>query len=368
MNSLFCSGMERTRIAIASGNYELLRASIPTMNDLPNTMRAVQLMKYDGRPQSITFTDNLPVPHPGPGQVLIKVAASPINPSDLAFLMGMYGFKKPLPCVPGFEGSGTVVASGAGAMARFLKGKRVACTVADARIPGGMWAEYVVTTAAMCVPLAKHVSTEQGAMMLVNPISAWAMVEEARKAGHKAIVQTAAASALGKMVARLGKRFSLPVINVVRRTEQVDALRAIGAEHVLDSSSAGFDEKLKTVCHQLSATYGIDAVAGELTGRVMKAQPKGSRMFVYGGLSLKPAEVDAGSLIFEGKVLAGFWVSAWLTRKGMVEKLRIAKNIQSLLATDLKSDVNKKLPLQETANAVEQYIRHMSAGKVLIIP
>lgn len=338
------------------------------MNDIPKTMRAVQLTNYDGRPESISLADNLPVPQPGPGQVLVKVAASPINPSDLAFLMGMYGFKKPLPCVPGFEGSGTVVATGAGAMARFLKGKRVACTVADARIPGGMWAEFVVTTAAMCVPLAKNIGMEQGAMMLVNPISAWAMVDEARKAGHKAIVQTAAASALGKMVIRLGKRFSLPVISIVRRAEQAEALREIGAEHVLDSSATDFDAKLKDACHQLSATYGIDAVAGELTGRVMRAQPKGSRMFVYGGLSLKPGEVDPGSLIFEGKVLAGFWVSAWLSRRSLIDKLRVAKRIQSLLATDLKSDVQAKLPLQEATNAIGKYIRCMSAGKVLIIP
>lgn len=339
-----------------------------SMNDIPRTMRAVQLANYDGQPESLTFAESLSVPQPGPGQVLVKVAASPVNPSDLAFLMGMYGFKKPLPCVPGFEGSGTVVAAGAGTMARLLKGKRVACTVADAKIPGGMWADYVVTSASMCVPLGKNVTIEQGAMMLVNPISAWAMVDEARKAEHKAIVQTAAASALGKMVVRLGKRFSTPVINIVRRSEQVDALHAIGAEHVLDSSAAEFDARLKDLCHQLGATYGIDAVAGELTGRVMRAQPKGSRMFVYGGLSLKPSEVDAGSLIFEGKVLAGFWVSAWLARKSVVEKLRVAKKIQSLLTTELKSDVQAKVSLHEAAKAIEQYMKHMSAGKVLIVP
>jgi NADPH:quinone reductase len=338
------------------------------MSNIPQTMRAVQLTNYDGRSESIRFVDNLPVPQPGPGQVLVKVAASPINPSDLAFLAGMYGFKKALPTVPGFEGSGTVIATGAGAMARFLKGKRVACTVADAKIPGGMWAEYVVTSAKMCIPLAASVTMEQAAMMLVNPISAWAMVDEARKADHKAIVQTAAASALGKMVVRLGKRFSLPVINVVRRAEQVEILRQMGVEHVLDSSAADFDSRLKDLCHQWSATYGIDAVAGELTGRVMRAQPKGSRMFVYGALSLKSVEIDPGSVIFEGKVVAGFWVSAWLARKSLIEKLRIAKQIQALLATDLKSDVQDRVPLQDAARATQQYIQHMTAGKVLIVP
>jgi NADPH:quinone reductase-like Zn-dependent oxidoreductase len=344
------------------------------MSDIPQTMRAVQLTNYDGRPESITCIDNLPVPQPGPGQVLVKVAASPINPSDLAFLAGRYGFKKPLPTIPGFEGSGSVVATGSGAMTRFLKGKRVACTVADPKIPGGMWAEYVVTSAKLCIPLTKNVTMEQGAMMLVNPISAWAMVEEARKADHKAIVQTAAASALGKMVVRLGKRFSLPVINIVRRPEQVEALRQIGAEHIFDTSvhdsdtsAQALDTALKAACARLGATYGIDSVAGELTGRVLRAQPKGSRMYVYGALSMKPLEIDPGSLIFEGKVVAGFWVSAWLARKSLIEKLRIARQVQSLLGTDLKSDVQAKIPLKDARQAIQQYMKNMTAGKVLIV-
>jgi NADPH:quinone reductase-like Zn-dependent oxidoreductase len=253
-------------------------------------------------------------------------------------------------------------------MSRFLKGKRVACTAADARIAGGLWAEYVVTSAQMCVPLMKNVNMEQAAMMLVNPISAWAMVEEARKADHKAIVQTAAASALGKMVVRLGKHFNLPLINIVRRQEQVEALRAIGAVHVLDSNAPDFDNNLRNLCRELSATCGLDAVAGELAGRVLHAQPKGSRMFVYGGLSLKPVEIDLGSLIFEGKVVAGFWVSAWLARKNLVEKLRIARQIQSLLATELRSEIQQRVPLNEAQSAIRQYMDHMSAGKVLLVP
>src|SRR5262249_54888830 len=149
-------------------------------------------------------------------------------------------------------------------------------------------------------------------------LSAWAMVDEARRADHKAIVQTAAASALGKMIVRLGRRFRLPVVNVVRRPEQVEVLRQIGAQHVLDSSAPDFDSKLKELCHDLSATCALDAVAGEFTGRVLRAQPKGSRMFVYGALSMKECEIDPGSVIFEGKVVAGFWISAWLKRKSLL--------------------------------------------------
>ncbi|MGA8700491.1 MAG: alcohol dehydrogenase catalytic domain-containing protein [Candidatus Sulfotelmatobacter sp.] len=112
------------------------------MTSIPATMRAVQLRAYDGNPESVAVVE-VPMPRPGPGQVLIRVAASPINPSDLMFIRGLYGFKKPLPATPGFEGSGTVVEAGSGMMPRFLKGRRVACTAADPTVAGGMWAEYL---------------------------------------------------------------------------------------------------------------------------------------------------------------------------------------------------------------------------------
>src|SRR5262249_16191769 len=242
------------------------------MRDIPETMRAVQLRAYDGGPESISIA-KIPVPHPGPGQVLVRVAASPINPSDVMFVRGLYGFKKPLPAIPGFEGSGTVVESGSGLMARVLKGRRVACHAADPKIAGGMWAEYLVTSAQACVPLRNDVAIEEAATMLVNPLSAWAMMDEVRRGRHRALVQTAAASALGRMLIRLGQKFAVSTINVVRRAEQVRLLRDLGAEHVLDSSSPDFDANLCQLCHKLDASIGFDAVAGEMSARVLHAQP-----------------------------------------------------------------------------------------------
>lgn len=334
---------------------------------IPNSMRAVQITAYDGAPESIRVAA-VPVPQPGQGQVLVRVAASPINPSDLMFISGLYGFKKPLPAVPGFEGSGTVVAAGSGFMPRMLMGRRVACAAADASIAGGMWAEYIVTGAQFCIPLRKNVEMDQAAMMLVNPLTAWALVEEARRGGHKAMVQTAAASALGRMIIRLAKRSGIPLINVVRRAEQVELLRSMGAEHVLNSGTADFDSALQDLCHRLGATMGIDAVAGETTLRVMQAQPRGSRMLVYGALSLEPIQADPRSLIFEEKRLEGFWLSAWLRRKNLLQQFRISGKVQELLKSDLRSEVQARLPLNEVARALQQYSQHMTAGKVLIVP
>jgi NADPH:quinone reductase-like Zn-dependent oxidoreductase len=333
----------------------------------PETMRAVQLRTYDGKPESISVS-NVPVPRPGPGQVLVRVAGSPINPSDLMFIRGLYGFKKPLPAIPGFEGSGTVVETGSGLMPRFLKGRRVACHAADRNISGGLWAEYVVTSARACVPLRKQVEIEQGATMLVNPLTAWALMDEARRGQHRAIVQTAAASALGRMVIRLGQKFSIATINVVRRSEQVKALREMGAQHVLDSSDVNFDSKLRELCHQLGATIGFDAVAGEMSARVLRAQPRGSRLLVYGALSLQTAQADAGSLIFEEKHLEGFWLSAWLQRKRLLDQLRTTWRVQELLGSELKTEIRARFSLEQVARALEQYVASMSGGKILMVP
>lgn len=337
------------------------------MMAISSNMRAVQLTAYDGKSESIRVA-TVPVPPPGPGEVLVRVHASPVNPSDLMFIRGLYGFKKPLPAIPGFEGSGTVVDAGPGLMPRILNGRRVACAAADAKIAGGMWAEYVVTSANMCIPLRGDVDLEQAAMMLVNPMTAWALMEIAREGRHAAVVQTAAASALGRMIVRLGRRFSLPIINIVRRAEQVEVLKAAGAEHVLSSSDPDFDPRLQEICHKLRTTIGFDAVSGEMTARVLRAQPPRSRLLLYGALSLEAAQTDPASLIFEGKRLEGFWLSAWLRRKNLLSQMRVAGQVQKLLSSDLKSEVRARLPLEQAGRAIAEYAASMTAGKVLIMP
>jgi NADPH:quinone reductase len=327
----------------------------------------VHLRAYDGKPESIAIVD-MPVPRPGPGEVLVQVFASPINPSDLMFIRGLYGFKKPLPAVPGFEGSGTVVEAGTGLMPRFLKGQRVACAAADPKVIGGMWAEYVVTSAQFCIPLRKDVDFEQGAALLINPMTAWGLMDEARRGRHPAVVQTAAASALGRMIVRLGKRFSIPVINVVRRAKQVELLHQLGAEYVVNSSEPEFDKRLRELCHQLRASIGFDAVAGEMSAIVLRAQPRGSRLLVYGALSLKTSQADPASLIFDGKRLEGFYLNAWLRARTLLGQLRLARQIQKLLRSDLETDFQAKVPLQEVGRALQQYAANMTAGKVLLMP
>jgi len=334
---------------------------------LPNTMRALVLRDYDGKPENIGVAE-MPMPRPGAGEVLVRIAASPVNPSDLMFIRGLYGFKKALPAIPGFEASGTVVAAGGGLMARLLVGRRVACAAADPGIAGGTWAQYLVTGASRCIPLHKDVDMEQGATLLVNPLTAWGLVEQARRGAHRAVVQTAAASALGRMIVRLARRFSIATINIVRRPEQVELLHKSGVEHVLNMNDATFDAELRDLCHSLGATISFDAVAGKLSARIIRAQPERSRLLIYGGLSQEPVRIEPGSLIFERKRVEGFWLSSWLRTKNALSRLRIAGKVQKLLATDLRTDIQARLPLEEAARGLEQYVTHMTSGKVLFLP
>lgn len=157
-------------------------------------MRAIVVTEYG---KSLEIKE-LPVPVPKEGQVLIKMEASPINPSDLGYVGGNYrATGKVLPSVPGFEGSGTIVQSGGGIIGWSLVGKRVAVAAPDNL--DGTWAEYMVTDAKRCLPIPNEISFEEAASTFVNPLTCAAMLEIAKAGKHKSVIQTAACSQLGRM-------------------------------------------------------------------------------------------------------------------------------------------------------------------------
>jgi NADPH2:quinone reductase len=332
---------------------------------IPEMMRAVELRAYEGGADALAVVDR-PVPRPGAGQVLVRIKASPINPSDLSFLRGAYGIRKKLPVVPGFEASGEVVVSGGGVWANHIVGRRVACAApADG---DGTWAEYMLAEAAFCIPLARGTDIEQAATMIVNPFTAWALLGIAAESRAQAVVQTAAASALGRMVLRLANARGVEVVNVVRRGEQVKLLKESGAREVLDSSEEDFDERLKEACKRVRATVAFDAVAGKLTGRVLGAMPAGSECVVYGGLSMEGCLLDPRSLIFERKRVRGFWLSDWMRRTSALKKFSASRSVQKLLKDELRTDIRARLPLEQAAEGVRLYEGEMTSGKILFVP
>ncbi|NMO17023.1 zinc-binding dehydrogenase [Pyxidicoccus fallax] len=327
-------------------------------------MRALVLTAYDGRKDSLQV-ETRPVPRPSPSQVLVRMAASPINPADLMFIRGLYGLRKPLPTVPGLEGCGTVVAAG-GVTGRLLVGRRVACgapTEGD-----GLWAEYAVVGVPQCVPLRSHISDEQGASLLINPVTAWALMERAKEGGHGALVQSAAASALGRMLLALAKREKLPMVHVVGRPEQVELLRKSGAEHVLSSHEPEFEERLRRLCHELKVSLAFDAVGGRLTGQLMRALVDGGTVIVHGLLSEQECRIHPGDFIFGDKKVEGFWLERWARVGPGKEKLKARMVVPSLVGRVLETPVRARLPLESAGEAVRIASSDRTAGKVLFLP
>ena len=218
-------------------------------------------------------------PEPKGNQVLVKMEAAPINPSDLAILTSAADFENaeysagkvvadmPEPFLSGQrgrhgqrleagnEGAGTVIATGDSDMAKALMGQRVAC------VPGHAFSQYAIADAMMCLPLGDH-SSEAGASSFVNPMTALGFAETAKMEGHDAIIHLAAASNLGQMLNKICQEDGIKLVNIVRRQEHVDLLKSQGATYVVNSSDDDYMKQLRAAISETSAFLGFDPIGG----------------------------------------------------------------------------------------------------------
>jgi len=326
---------------------------------LPSIMLAVRQHSPDGE----LVLEKLPVPQPGPGEVLVRMAASPINPSDLALLKGGY-LNRSYPFTPGLEGSGMVVDSGGGVMARMRKGKRVACTPNP--VGDGTWAEYMLTSAMRTIPLPASITLEQGAMTVVNPMTAMAFFHMARTGKHPAMVNNAAASSLGKMLIRLSADQKIPLINIVRNPSHVKELKNLGATYVLNSQDKGFETELSTLASELGATLFLDALSGPHTSQLLQAAPPRSTLVAYARLAGDSMKVNSGHLIRKDIKIVGFQLGNWLQTKGILFKLAFIKQVKKQLGNALSSHIRQTYSLEDVEMAIAHSTQNMSTGKVLL--
>jgi NADPH:quinone reductase-like Zn-dependent oxidoreductase len=226
----------------------------------------------------------------------------------------------------------------------------------------------MVTPASRCVPLPEDISDEQGSMLLVNPMTAVAFFDMAGRGGHKAIINTAAASSLGRMVELLGKKSRIPVIHVVRNLKQKTTLINLGAQYVLSSAEKTFSKDLNSLALTLNATLVFDAVGGRLTRQLMLAVPPSASIVIYGNLSGEQPEIDHRSLVTDNKKVTGFFLGNSLKETGPVATIRNIFRVRNLLKNELTIPVQGRFPLEEAQEAMDSYLGNMSAGKVLLIP
>lgn len=342
---------------------------------------------------------------PGPDEVIVRVEAAPINPSDLGLLLGpadlstlkgggtadrptltadipaaRMGAMRPRldEAMPvGNEGAGTVVAAGANVQG--LLGKRVGM------MGGAMYAQYRKLPARDCIALPDGTPAAAGASMFVNPLTALAMVETLRIEGHKALVHTAAASNLGQMLNRVCIADGVPLVNIVRSEPQAAILRDIGAKHIVDSSAPDFRAALTDAIAATGATLAFDAIGGgKLANAILHAMEAAAnrtataysrygsstfkQVYIYGALDLGPTELDRG-YGFAWSV-SGFLLTPFLMKLGMEGVLRLRARVAAELTTTFASRYTATISLAQALDpeVVRAYARKATGEKYLIDP
>lgn len=320
-----------------------------------------------GDPQEVLHLREAPPPEPGPGQVRVRMIASPVNPSDLLVVRGQYGRLPPLPATPGFEGVGVLDAVGSGWLAK-LRGLRPGRRVAVLNGRGGNWQEYVVLTAREVVPVSAELPDEQVASFFVNPATALVLTQRVLRPGPGDwLLQTAAAGALGRMVIRLGKHLGFRTLNVVRRRDQAEELRRAGAEVVVATDEEPLVERVRGLTGGFGVRYALDAVGGGTGRAVVECLDAGGRLVVYGTLSAEPIALDPRLLMVGQKCIEGFWLSEWVRAQGPLTMLRLFRQIDRLLRQDvLTTTVGVSYPLEQFREAVTQAQAPGRQGKVLL--
>lgn len=327
-------------------------------------MRAVVCERW-GEPAEVLQVRDVPEPTPGPGQVLVRMIAAPINPSDLFMVRGVYGKQPTLPCIPGLEGVG-VIEKGRSPLSWIFGGKRVA--VLNGASANGNWAEKVVIPATQAIPVPDALTDEQAASFFVNPASALAMVRYVLRVPRGAwLLQTAAGSALGRMIIRLSLLDGFKTINVVRRSEQAAELKALGATEVIGTDRESLTERVQEITKGQGVPYAIDAVAGATGGEVVKCLARNGLMLVYSSLSGEALTLDPRTLLAGQKRVGGFWLSEWVKDQGKLTMVLLFRKLRKLIGQGiLDTTPGTAFPLEQIADAVRLADQPARKGKVLL--
>lgn len=371
----------------------------------PTALQLRSLVK-DTRELELSLA-SVPVPTPGPDEVLIRVDASPINPSDLLLLFGVADMTKarqsgtperpvvtadiPEGLMPtmaarvgvsmpvGNEGAGEVVAAGTSAGAQALLGRTVAT------LGGSMYSQYRIAKAAQCLALPPGTTAAEGASCFVNPLTALGMVETMRREGHKAIVHTAAASNLGQMLNRICLADGIGLVNVVRSAAQEQLLREQGAKHVCNSGSPTFMADLGAAIADTGATIAFDAIGGgPLGGQILACmesvlmrsaaeyQRYGStthkQLYIYGALDMGPTVLKRNYGFAWG--VSGWLLPPFLQKIGNEAAQKLRERVVSELKTTFASHYTREISLAEALqlDTVAAYGRRTTGEKYLIRP
>lgn len=317
------------------------------------------LFNETGFPQDVLQLVDSPMPTCKPHEVLIRVTARNINPSDIMFVRGMYGITPKLPSSAGFEAAG-VVEKGDEA-GKIKPGTRVMFTAI------GTWREYVCLSAAMVIPVPNEMPDEVACQAFVNPMTAYGMIEKSGLNAGEWLLITAGASAFGKFAIQMAKAKGIKVAATVRHDSQKEVLGKLGADLVINTES----EKIqKVIPEQTEGGVHVifDAVGGMLGAKALSClRPKG-KMMVFGALALDNMPINSGLLIFKDLKIEGFWLSTWMDEMAERERGKAFKAVFGFLMNDKsKIDIEGKYKLEEFKDALEAYSKPGRNGKILFV-
>ena len=350
---------------------------------------------------------NVPTPEPGPDEVVVRVEATPINPSDLGLLIGAADLAtarasgtRELPVVTakvpqaamkamagrldesmpvGNEGAGVVIKTGSSEAARALMGRTVAM------IGGAMYAQYRCLKVNECLPLPAGTTPAEGASCFVNPLTALGMTETMRREGHKALVHTAAASNLGQMLNKICLKDGIPLVNIVRSEAQAGILRKIGAKHVVDSSAPSFMDDLTNALTETGATLAFDAIGGgRLAGQILTCMESAvnrtakaysrygsnvhKQVYIYGSLDTGPVELNRAFGMAWG--VGGWLLFPFLMKIGAADAAKLRQRVVDELKTTFASHYTRVVSLHKALDLSNMaiYAKRATGEKFLINP
>ncbi|GLH75958.1 NADH oxidoreductase [Bradyrhizobium sp. SSBR45G] len=351
---------------------------------------------------------DVPTPEPGPDEVVVRIEAAPINPSDLGLLVGAADLStmqvsgsKERPVITakvpeagmramagrldeslpiGNEGAGVVVKTGSSDAAKALMGRTVAA------IGGAMYSQYRCLKVSECLPLPAGTTPAEGASCFVNPLTSLGMTETMRREGHTALVHTAAASNLGQMLNKICLKDGIPLVNIVRSVAQAELLRGIGAKYVVDSTSPTFMDELTAALVETGATIAFDAIGGgKLAGQILNAMEAAinksgkypysrygssvhKQVYIYGGLDVRPTEITRGFGMTWN--VGGWLLFPFLMKIGRADSERLRQRVVDELKTTFASHYTKTVSLTEALDPANLavYAKRATGEKFLIAP
>ena len=313
-----------------------------------------------GNPQDVLRIESRPWPTPAAGEAVVEMRAAPINPADLNQIEGKYPVRAELPATPGFEGAGVVVELG-GDVKGLTSG---ALVILPHNV--GTWRDAVAVKVEDLVVVPDGIEPVQAAMLKINPLTAWRLLHgyvDLKKGDW--LIQNAANSATARAVIQIAHELGYKTVNVVRRAEVIDELRAEGGDVVLVDDE-NLREQVKNATGNAPIRLGLNSVGGDSALRLANCLAPGGTLVSFGAMSLQPLKIPTGLFIFKDLRFRGIWINKWYDNATPSERMETFRPLFDMARRGLlKTKVEKSYPLSEVKAAVAHAAQGKRSGKII---